>query len=162
MEEFFTPEQQVSDLNLIQNRMVEFCMLNTSNLETIVLRDGSIYFPLVESVGGRSRPAPFIAHSLRRIHTSRRGRNRPISARMIIWMILFCPLLYEASFNFTVSPEDLKFLELHQDAFKRKSNVKKLAIAPFLLVTHTNWSASNSGLRTNLNKVATLSSLITV
>lgn len=142
MREFLPPNQHHHDLNKVQNAMVDYVLRRTENLETLVLRDASVHFPLVESVGGKSRPVPYIAHSLKRIHTSM-SRSYPTSARMVVWMMSFCPTLYEASFNFTITTRDFKFLELHSEGFKGKSNVRKLAISPGFQDNYKYWVPKN-------------------
>lgn len=53
-----------------------------------------------------------------------------MSARNMIWILTFCQGLQEAILAFDISHADFLFLQEHSEAFKGKSSVKKLALAP--------------------------------
>lgn len=99
------------------------------NLQTVIIQDPSFFFPFVHRVGKVEIPMHFLTHSLKRLHIAAQSYpDRGISASKALWLLTFCPRLFQAILGFTMSTKDHQLLKEHSEAFKGKSNVRELAI----------------------------------
>jgi len=107
-----------------------FILEKCANLQILNL-DGSIFpFPLTEQ---KEVPYHFLTHSLKRLFL--RGSQDPgrmMKAQNMIWILVFCVHLRQASLSFTLRLDGYTFLLKYWETFKGLSRVKQLALGPRL------------------------------
>lgn len=124
-----TPEKLKHGADLVQG----FIPSRMTRLEVISTVASTFVLPLTERVDGRTIPLSFLS-TLKTIElvwdNDARGM---LSARHVLWMLLFCKSSRQAAIACTSSPRDAHFLVDFASTFKGRSKVKHLAIKPVFI-----------------------------
>lgn len=126
-----TKDLSLQEVDAVYCSMAGFILNKAKNLETLRFLHSPNLFPFLERVNGSLSPLYFFAHSLKRIEIgAATGLQKDASARNCMWILIFSTHLEVAVLNFSVTLEDVKYLEEYSQSWKGLSKVKYLAIAP--------------------------------
>lgn len=111
--------------------MVEFVYESLSNIHTLIVHQPAFIFPFQTKTSlGKQAPLRFFTHSLRKLFVTMWSSNDcNFKARNVVWLLVNCLQLTEASLGCLIEIEDSKFLSDHAEAFSGLSNVRRLALA---------------------------------
>lgn len=107
--------------------IIGFVLEKCWNLQTLNISGSIFSFPLAEHKGV---PFHFLTHSLRRLFLGSTGDlDDSMNAQSVIWILVFCVHLRQASLSFTLTLEGYNFLLEYSETFKGLSKVEQLALA---------------------------------
>ena len=109
---------------------------STENLETLLLSNGVFSFPLVDRVGTQTLPFRFMTQALKRLHISKPDSDDITgmhSAQNMVWLLVSCSHLLEASLCFTANSDSFNYLNTYSNTFQGRSKVRKLAIRLYIV-----------------------------
>lgn len=115
----------------IKEATQEICRHLTS-LQALVILEEGMMLPFRVRINGKLLPTPFFT-SLKKLHIPLwEEEDSPyLNARNVVWLLVFCECLEEASLGYLCSVYDFdSFLSEHVVNLKGSSNVKKLALRP--------------------------------
>lgn len=102
-------------------------LMKDSFFETLVNRESLIIELPILIFGFRQQPHSFLVNSLKRLYIGSSKRDN-LTAKNVIWILLFIPHLSTAALKFQFSLECYKFMRDFKDSFVAKSSVKNLSL----------------------------------
>jgi len=101
------------------------------NLETLKLQGSIFRFPLTDQKGV---PSHFLTQSLKRLFLEgSEDPERMMKAQNVIWILVFCVHLRQASLSFILTLDGYNFLLEYSETFGGLSEVKQLAFPPSII-----------------------------